>query len=222
MSEYELTYNYTVESIRKKVKNEYPELLQVNDFAIVFEDKQEQELYLCRFYIKQCILKAYPILGDNLLPTIKLVDSEKWDNVAILKSINETAKPTDETDVVNKLRQISLHLHNRLESSVGVQVTGNLFEDTYEKVNEIYGGLDAFPVIINLLSKNVLDEKKISLLNRRQMQQALISNIDAFQQTNKQLEDKNNQLRQLNIALEKAKEEVEKANQSKSMFLNSM
>lgn len=224
LSEVEAGYVYNFATIRKRVVKKFPVLLEKKNFKIIFLEKDEQELHLCRFFLYECINKARPILGGSLQSALDLVNSDDWDYQALYRIIKDEVKyvTESESEKINYLRHISHGLYSKLDKIVGPSSASGVFEKSFERAYEIYGGLDNFPVIVNLMPEHVLDDKKISILNRRQMQQALLVNIEELQKSNQALEKKNAELELLNTQLKKARIEVEQANQAKSLFLASM
>jgi septal ring factor EnvC (AmiA/AmiB activator) len=73
-----------------------------------------------------------------------------------------------------------------------------------------YVGLETFPIVIHLLPDHLLDERKIELLSRRQMQRVLFDKADELQQANEKLAQQNMQLEDAHQELRASKEELER------------
>lgn len=214
--------SHTRNSIIRLVKNEYRELLKIKGFALIFADAREQEILLSRKFISFCLEYAYPLLGDTLEPVMEQVKLDDWNEQTLYDTINPNDQNLLDKGTLNTLRIISLSLFKRLENTAGIVLAQRVFENSYEKMGEAYGSLDTYSVIIHLLPKKVLDEKKLSMLTQHQAQKALLENLQKLEDANNKLELKNLELEILNKQLFKAKEELDIANKAKSMFLASM
>lgn len=212
----------TRESVINLVKNEYSELLEIQEFSLIFSDTKEQEVLLCRKFVNLCIDGAYPLLGEALKPILEQAHSEELNNHRHYESLNPGDHIAMDSDALRWLRHIAIELFNRLEQSAGIELAERIFEKSYQKMTDVYASLDTFPVIVNMLPEKILDEKKLSMLSQRQTQRVLLNNIRKLEEVNKNLESKNTELEQLNSEITKAKEDLDEANRAKSMFLASM
>lgn len=212
----------TKESIIDLVKNEYKELLEHSEFSLIFENTKEQEILICRHFVNLCIDGAYTFLGEALDPLKAQAQLEEWDR----QNLDEVRIPAEHqtmvNDVLSWIRHLSFELFDWLEQSVGIGLAERIFEKSFQKMADVYSSLDAFSVIVSMLPEKILDEKKLGMLSQRQTQRVLFDNFQKLKGVNKNLESKNSELKQLMKEITKAKEELDEANRTKSMFLASM
>ena len=106
-----------------------------------------------------------------------------------------TSPPGSQPEWIQLLERMSRGLFQSLESSLGPQAAENLFERAYQHENRLYRLLDAFPLVVGLLPDQLLDEEKISMMNRRQVWRVLAAKAESLQQTNEELERTLDELR---------------------------
>lgn len=222
LTEFEAVRPTQEAELRRRVQQEFPQLLQLPHFALIFAGRMDQELALCRSFVHASVQNAFPLLGETLKPVLELTKLSDWNSQAIRENLSGGQTMLQESSEIRRVQQISLALFSRLEKALGIESTVRVFEKAYEKLALQFSGLDSFPIVVQMLPEKVLDEKKISLLNRRQMERAMVTNIEALQKMNTALENKNSELLQLNEMLVRTKEELAEANRAKSMFLASM
>src|SRR5690606_16713133 len=111
---------------------------------------------------------------------------------------------------VPRLVAVAAALDAHLQSIVGERNATNLFEGGYLDTFETFSGLETFPVVISLLPDRLLDEQKIVLLSRRQVQRVVFDQMEKLQQANDRLSAQNAELERVRAELQAAKAELEK------------
>ena len=199
---------YTRQTLRQMIQTKFPALAEMENFHIIFQSERRQELLLCRHMIAICLQTAFTFMGAALN------DTQQWlatvpDKATLPLPLGLTGPPpTHEREWLSLLRRLSHALYNALERSLGAQVTLRIYEKSYQRLDEAFRGLETFPIIIGLLPEILLDEQKISLLSYRQIQRALVENVDELRNMNGILIDQNLALEQTQAELLQAQEAI--------------
>ena len=199
------------------IHSKYNELEKNINFKIILLDENDQIIELCKLFLHNLISNAFNILGatnDNILGKTKdwlnqTPNQDKKLPIYIENISDESFK--DWTDVYSL---ISLELYKIIEGKLGETSSINLYNNCYQKVADLYSRLDSFPAIIKLMPDKLLDEEKISLLNKQEIQNMLRIKILELDKSNKDLEISNgeNERLLLNILPEKIAVELKETN----------
>jgi|APSaa5957512622_1039677.scaffolds.fasta_scaffold09348_4 two-component sensor histidine kinase len=185
---------FTRDQLRSMIRSRFPDLLALPGFGLIFHPPVHQERLLCQLLLRTVLQRAYTILGDGS-------GHQPSDELETLSSASST---------VVYLRRYAHDIYSRLESLLGAETAGTIFEQSYEQLQPSYVGLETFPIVIRLLPDHLLDERKIELLSRRQMQRVLLDKADELQQANEKLAQQNMQLEDAHRELRASKEDLER------------
>ena len=185
---------FTRDQLRSMIRSRFPDLLTLPGFGLIFHPPVHQERLLCQLLLRTVLQRAYAILGDGS-------GHQSSDELETLSSSSST---------VVHLRRRAHDIYGRLEGLLGAETAGTIFEQSYEQLQPSYVGLETFPIVIRLLPDHLLDERKIELLSRRQMQRVLLDKADELQQANEKLAQQNMQLEDAHRELRASKEELER------------
>lgn len=212
------------EQLRRVVRSKFPDLVAEERIGLVFAPAVEQEICLARQLLIEVIdhaMRLYGAVGTSALP-----DLHDWthriptsDPVPTVLRIKEPA-PTDDHQWFAYLILVTQHLYSWLATSVGSQTAGTLFDHGYRQVRDIYDGLETFPAIIRCLPDRLLDEEKIELLSRGQIQQVLLEKAEELQRINDQLLAQNQELASARGELEAAKQDLERRVEVRTLELS--
>ncbi len=200
---------FTRPQLRQMVRSDYAPLLDSEPFSLIFIDDEEmQELLLCRDFIASYLNQAYPWLTvqlDEVIIWLALIPEQATLPIPLHK---QTELPDTNRGWIKFLRQYSQSCYLLLEKELGRETAVRILEKSYDQLAQFYMGLETFPSVIALLPEHLLDEQKINLLSARQMQRALLKNVEELQQINDILSRKNSQLERIQSALLAAREEA--------------
>ncbi len=189
---------FTREQWRDWVRCRYEPLLALPNFNLIFQPLRRQEVLLCQRLLKAVLERAYAILGateENLLVSIR-----EW-----VSGIPQSATPHIPFNLAGDLPQkdeewlallgkLSKKLYWRLAKKLGEKAAERIFQSGYQELLDSYIELEPFPVVVGLLPDNLLDEQKIRLLSRSQMQRVLMDKVEHLQKINENLAIKNQEL----------------------------
>ena len=201
------------ESLRSTVQEQFPDLLKEMRFALVFAAGEQQEILLCREFLRPLLQRSLDLLGESAHPSLKAVAG--WlDRLEDPKQglLDFKAGPLDDPTREGwaaLLGRLGHDLYDRLKELLGAGVAKSLFEQQYMEIAEDYLGLDTFPAVVRLFPPEILDERKLSLLTRSQTRRVLLEKLEELQQVNQQLEESNADLQMALEVLERSNEELE-------------
>jgi diguanylate cyclase (GGDEF)-like protein len=190
---------FTRDKLREVVRSHYRPLLALPHFQLIFQPAHQQEISLYRHFLKTLLERAFTIIGtagDNFLGSV-LVWLSQIPHVVPLPLPFDLFLPLppdlaaellqQDSGWLTLLRKVSQELYLRLQKKLGDKVARRIFESSYQELARAYMGLDTFLLVINLLPDTLLDEQKISLLNRNQIQRVLLEKVKHLQIANEQL-----------------------------------
>ena len=183
------------EQLRSIIRSKHGDLLELSQFALIFQTPSRQERLLCRLFLQTALRRAYLVLG-NSSHHLPFDLSDDLHN--------------DKKQWIGNVRQSAHQIFQYLASTLGDKTASTIFEHSYQQVLDIYIGLETFPVVIRLLPDQLLDERKIDLLSRNQMQYVLLDKVDQMQQINEELSRKNEALQQAQKELQDSQQALER------------
>ena len=182
------------DQLRSIIRSKHADLLNLNQFALIFQPPPRQERQLCRLFLQTVLRRAYVVLGSGS-------DHLPFDLADDL--------PGDKKQWIANLRQSAHRIHQYLDQTLGAKTAATIFEHSYQQVLDVYVGLETFPIVIRLLPDQLLDERKIDLLSRSQMQYVLLDKIDEMQRVNEELARKNSELERAQDELQESQHDLE-------------
>lgn len=209
---------FTRDKLREVVRSHYAPLLALPHFQLIFQPIHQQEISLYQHFLKTLLERAFAIMGtagDNFLGSVMAWLSQIPHVVPLPLPFDLPLPPPSDLTVelraqdsgwLTLLRKVSQELYLRLQKTLGEKAAGRIFESSYQELARAYMGLDTFPLVINLLPDVLLDEQKISLLSRSQIQHVLLEKVKHLQTVNQQLAEDIIQRKQIEQALSQEKE----------------
>jgi len=219
-------YDKSKKQFRKHVRNNFSNLLEEENFALIFEADQKQELLLCRKLILDVINNVKEVFGDKgstKIQDIKLFTEASPDN--FLKELSLSSDIDEPDDVFGwqqNYRNLASLTFTTLVKKVGEESAIQRFESEYAKLADSYSNLGTFQLIVSILPDQLMDDQKIGSLNKHQVERLLMKKADYFQKLTDQLSQKNKELEETHQKLVEAKEIAEQASKAKAMFLANM
>ncbi len=209
---------FTRDKLREIVRSHYEPLLALPHFQLIFQPAHQQEISLYQHFLKTLLERAFTIMGtagDNFLGSILAWLSQiphvvplplPFDLPLPLPSDLAGERLQQDSGWLALLRKVSQELYLRLQKTLGEKIAGRIFETSYQELARAYMGLDTFPLVINLLPDHLLDEQKISLLSRSQIQRVLLEKVQHLQITNERLAEDITERKYIEQALFQEKE----------------
>jgi PAS domain S-box-containing protein len=197
--EVDLLCDLTRDSLRGWVQSHYPNLLVLPNFGLLFKGIPQQELLLCRKLLLGVLRRAnsYGNVQTENAQIASILYAATLEEV----QANNTGKVFQTDHWLTQLRQLSQEFYRGLVQSVGEKTATRFYEESYRNLAENYRSLQSFSVVIDLLPDLLLDEEKISLLSRSQIQRVLLGKVAELQNINNQISLKNEALEDRNALL---------------------
>ncbi len=210
--------------LRELIRVQYPRLLEIPSFAILFEPEDVQEFLLCRQYLLMVLDSVSDLLGSSGSQSVQEVKAA-IENLTHQKETDPGAsgsEPDEVKEATDTLRVHGERIFDILKSKIGEDAALRKFESSYQQMAPVYINLDSFQVIVSMLPEQLLDESKIGTLTRHQVEKLLLKKADHFERLTAELSRKNKELEETQKQLIEAKERAEAASMAKAMFLANM
>lgn len=216
---------HTRATLRKHLVKQYPTAVLTKGIDFIFDETTDTNTYLCKQFLYKVLDKLQNILGEMQGRQFQEIQHwiKQFPNGTILPPFAlAMPKNTTKETHLHLLSDISTLLFEQLETLFGTEVPIRLWGTAYEEMNEIYGGLETFPAILHLLPSKMLDDSKLRLLSRIQIEDTLLKNAHELKAINQQLLHKNEELNAIQIALLNAKSIEEKTNKLISTIIETV
>lgn len=219
-------FELTKKELREQIKVQYASLLSIQDFALIFEEEDQQEFELCKLFLLEVIDDLSNILGEKgstQLQEIKNYLETIPNGFPRNNPLNDPSfNPSDFGDWVHFLRKLSFYTFTILQEKLGEDTALRRLDNGYRILSKKYINLDSFQIIISLLPEILMDEDRISTLTKHQIEKLLLKKADHFEQLTIDLSEKNKELENTQRLLIEAKDKAEQATRTKAMFLANM
>lgn len=199
--------------LRSEIRTEFPGLIADPAFGLIFEPPPRQEVLLCRSALTGILLRGTELLGgagrEAFISALAWLETVP-DNPEHPPPLGvQDPLPSTPDEWVELLSRLAARTAARLESMLGEAATAGIFETIYREHAESYVLLDSFAVIVGLLPRELVDEAKLGLLNRRQVQRLVLDEVERLRETNDLLEAKNAELESLQVQLRAANQQLQ-------------
>ena len=172
------------EQIRRKVKREFPLLVNTEYFSLVFLDPLLQEKHMIIMLLKRIWNRNEnfdsPGYRHGRGETIKQIQ-----RVFDLFKSNKIFRHDLITDVKSEISKIFY----TLSEQYGKEKTSTWFLDSYEFLAYNFKFLDAFSLLIRSLPEFLLTEQQLNLLSRPQLESMLMEKTEKLEIINHRLKD---------------------------------
>lgn len=203
---------HTREQLRHLIPLRFPALLHSPRFHLIFQPPTLQEIFLCRDLLNVLLGQIYTVLGATQGDILAAV--HRWlngvpDSPSLPLPLGLAGPlPSHEEEWIGLLGRLGRALHLWVEGMIGEKAAASIYERSYQEVTDIFGTLETVAAVIGLLPDQLLDEQKLSLLSRRQIERVLLEKNDHLQKINEALSFKNKELEKIQKALAEEKERL--------------
>lgn len=215
LADYHPSQKYSRKSLRSIVQRDYKPITQLGNCQLIFEAQDKQGVLLARLFLVKMSEKAYTFLGasgENLFLSLKEWLHHIPDSTYLpVPQLPDEPLPASYFEWTNLLCKISHSIFFEVETRFNEDFAKSFYDATYNELAYNYKGLENFPTIIKLLPNKLLDEEKISLLSKQQLNTMLLEKVDFLQNINDEVTEKNNQIRLQKEQLEKERKKLEDA-----------
>lgn len=158
------------DALREEIRTLTPNLLNKDDFGLIFAPKTNQEILLARLFLLKFLEGSKVLLGNQYENTYKWIEGVPVKaSMPLPLGIKENF-PLTHNEWLNITILISKEFFNQISHSLGKPTAKNMAEKTYHALYSAYLGLESFPVVIQMLPKIILDREKLGVLSAYQHQ----------------------------------------------------
>lgn len=204
LSEKNKTHPISSNQLRKEISVNYPELLKLDNFAIIFEELKKQEIILCINFLNHIIEKSLSLKPQ--ITNIKIEQVQQYLNTPSLTF------GSDIMDERQRLFSYSITLHNTFKEELGENTIAHIYRETYQEYFKSYYRLNSFTAILNVIPEEILDKELINFPTKQQM-------IRMLQRQLYSLEEVNDRLTQEIIEKRRVEEKLKDSEHIKSRIL---
>jgi PAS domain S-box-containing protein len=197
---------FTRLALRKTIQYRYEPLMQIESFSVIFEEKKAQQFLLCKFYLQKVLQSAEKSLqkSDNTQFLSKLqswLDRAPSNNTENCPLKLESQNPQDMDKWIDVFREFSEKLFAYIADKLGEGGADSIFENNFFELASIYGPLDTFYIVLDLLPNHLITQEKVDLLPPYQVKQFYFNKIQQLKPAEASVEDQQAKLEQLAIQL---------------------
>lgn len=217
---------YTLERLRKRVREQFPGLLTIPSFSLVFEKSDLQQVLLCRLFLKKLLESSIETLGDaqdglfkkilNWVEEIPNIPTANYSFLSITSSPRTTAQWLAATDEAANI------VISKLEHQFGETWTRHIVERTYNNIAHRFSVLNTFPVVIALIPDKFLDADKIGRLSKHQLTNVLLEKTTYLEELNETLKQKNKELQKAQNEILLGRKQMENTLEQLTSVLNTV
>ena len=225
--EIEEQFDSSQQVIRHKIIELFPDLISISpSIQIIFESKDRQELFIFNQYAVSILNASILILGakgNNHLVDLKdaFLRAQLKKN-SIPNELKDQYQYDNSETISSFFKKIFLQIFLEIEDYLGEQTAMRIFENQYQTIASSYAHLQSFAQLINVLPGKVLNEEKINILSRNQIENLLIGKINSLENFNEAINAKNIELETAQKELTKVKDEYKRSSNQFSTVLETI
>ncbi|MDP6932327.1 MAG: hypothetical protein QGG40_05395, partial [Myxococcota bacterium] len=186
------------EDLRALVAKRYAELLELDGFALLFEDPARQEILLCQRYLQGVVERSVVLLGVGAKRLAYLQSWLEWvpDEAGQPLPLDlKGSLPRTESAWVELLARLTRELSQELGNLLGQTPADRIFDREYAELEAMYRRLPTFPVLVGLLPERLLDREKVNLLGQGQVQRVLAQRAREVEELQRRLQSRDDFIR---------------------------
>ncbi|MBN8853899.1 MAG: hypothetical protein BGO55_10735 [Sphingobacteriales bacterium 50-39] len=171
---------FTRDTLRESVRQRFPGILQDHIFNILFVPESEQKNILAIEFLRSFlddVSDKFGRAGEGYV--------EKK-----LKDLNELQEGIREGEAFRKLQFLSFEVFKFIGGNYGEPLAGKIFEKTYEAFSASYKELEAFPYMLTLIPKEIVDREHLGIFTQAQIEQIFLEKLAESEQLNIALDQK--------------------------------
>ncbi len=216
----------SVTTLRSNVGQDFPELLKLESFNIIFKDANIQSFILCKFFLFELLENCSNIFGK--IQGGWFIDIKTWLDTIPVNIDNDSMFSEDKLTITNFedwrliFKSISGSINKNFEDKFGEELTQSIVEKTYNKLANTYRYLKGFPALVTIIPDRFLNSEKLSILNKHQIGKVLIEKTNNLERLNKQLAGQNRKLQLTQEALQNSNKKLEATLLQFSTVLNTV
>ncbi|HEY4290998.1 MAG TPA: ATP-binding protein [Puia sp.] len=181
LTSFELIEQPTRKSLRERVRQRFPALLHDGSiFNILFVSETEQKNTLAIQFLQSFLTAVRDKFGRGGDGYIE----KKQKELSILEI------DIQEPEIFRKLQFLSFETFKFVSGNYGESLAGKIFEKNYETYSTRYKELEAFPYMISLIPKEIVDREHLGIFSQSQIEQIFLDKLAESEQLNIALDAK--------------------------------
>jgi len=171
---------FTRESLRERIRQRFPGILQDPIFNILFVSEVEQKNTLAIEFLRAFLLAVADKFGRA---GEGYVDKK-------IKELAALQEKVCEGEIFRKLQFLSFEVFQFVGGNYGETLAGKIFEKTYEVFSANYKELESFPYMLTLIPKEIVDREHLGIFTQAQIEQIFLEKLAESEQLNMALDQK--------------------------------
>ncbi|MGB0714019.1 MAG: PAS domain-containing protein, partial [Gammaproteobacteria bacterium] len=187
LTDSEIGISSDVVGLRKMVQEHFPSLLESDDFAVIFQAHERQGLWLSHRLLAGVCRSAHQLMrGEERRPLLALLQwlqRQRPDSEALAAlSIAPEANPDDP----GALRAAGAGVRTLLAGRLGEFGAQRLFEQQFDALWDVYGGLEGASVLGGFLPLASLKRGRMDSLSSETLRPLLLETFDELERAKKE------------------------------------
>ncbi len=165
--------------IRGYIIEKCKSLFKYNNFKLIFNPLEEQELILCKVFLSKVLEKSSELVGTFNDPKIMEI-----------KEYLDTSYNFGDIDLIKErknLLEFSNQIYLRIKNSLGINAITNIYVLVYKEHFQSYQLLDSFTATLNVIPEEILAKDFITLPSKQQMHRMLQKQLYSLEEINERL-----------------------------------
>jgi len=171
---------FSRESLRERIRQRFPGILQDPIFNILFVSEIEQKNTLAIEFLRSFLLAVADKFGRA---GEGYVDKK-------MKELTALQEKAREGEIFRKLQFLSFEVFQFVGGNYGETLAGKIFEKTYEVFSVNYKELESFPYMLTLIPKEIVDREHLGIFTQAQIEQIFLEKLAESEQLNMALDQK--------------------------------
>ncbi len=172
------THQFTEKTIRNIICVDYPNIITLPNFSLLFQELKDQELILCKIFLIKVLEKASEAIGT--FNDIEILRIKKYLYTPISQSINIIRERKE-------LLESSSLIFHKIKNSLGENAITNIYLIVYQQHFQSYHLLDSFTATLNVIPEEIFAKELINFPSKQQMLKMLQKQLYSLEEVNERL-----------------------------------
>ncbi|MEP4532996.1 MAG: ATP-binding protein [Cyclobacteriaceae bacterium] len=174
----------SVIGLRSEFKNRFPNIAKNKYFRLIYEPEEKQEMLLSGFLLELIEQDCSELMGNSRQELFRNFEYQLEKSFEQLK-FGGLTKP----NLVSTLNYEVTLIYQDLTQAFGNQKVRGWFQQAYAGLTENFQFLESFNFLLSILPESQMSEHQLNLLNRSQIEDALLRKTDELEDINLKLKE---------------------------------